>query len=505
MTPVRALAVFSAVLLSTVGAFATGDADLLVWIDDEGNEVWSVSRQVEGWPQDDAHATDLLAPKHFAALPDIRVPMLDGGEFDLKSARGRVLLIDFWASWCAPCLVELPQLQKLHDAEKNRGLVAIAINTQEADSTIRATAEAMGLALPIGKYDSAVDAAFRVRSLPTVILADRDGRIRARWDGYAPGLEEAIAKHTRELLGEDAEGAARPIARVTRGAERLEVMWSRRTGVPIEGLLIVPAPDGSPGIVAVGRGQLHAIAPNGDLIGKRPAPAGAGRIALARSKKTKRSQIVGYRSAGEELVAIDSATAESHAWPAPATLLDVAVAPSSDGSDHLYLATLGGLYRADPLGGSLELLGAEKRTRAAAATETGLYALREGVVERVGADGAIAVHAEVDPDAWRLVTAPRVRGGVGVVPKEVNAAAGLGIVGGAGQVALATRSGELLIVDLADGEASIRAGWRGIGALAAGDLDGDGRDELLVAGKRRLTALRVRPAPAKSLPVTPKM
>jgi thiol-disulfide isomerase/thioredoxin len=496
MIPSRLLAGLSAVLLSTLGGVAGDDPDLLVWLDDDGQTVWSVPTEGDAPSSEGAQPADLLVYPHFPPLPDIRVPLLDGGMFDLKSARGKVLLIDFWASWCAPCLVELPQLQKLHRTEKDRGLLAIAINTQEADTTIRATVEALGIRLPIGKYDSAVDAAFAVRSLPTVILVDRAGRIRARWDGYVPGLEESIARQARDLLGEDAAGAARPVARVHRGAGRLEVMWSRETGGAIEGVLVVPTPDGKPKIVAVGRGKLHALSAAGNLIGKRPAPAGAGRIALARSKDLNRTQIVAYRPAGEKVVTIDSATAESHTWPVPATLLDVAVAPSADGSDLLYLATLGGLYRADPSGGTPTLVGEESRVSSVVATVTGIHALRDRAVERVGADGTTARHATVGESAWRLVAPPAGGPGVGVAPRMVSSAAALRSGrSDRGRIALATTSEELVIVDLAGGTASIRAGWPGIGALAAGDLDGDGHDELLVASKGRLTALRVSSGP----------
>jgi thiol-disulfide isomerase/thioredoxin len=496
MNPSRLLAGLSALLLSTLGGVAGDDPDLLVWLDDDGKTVWSVPAEAAASSSEGAQAADLLVSPRFPPLPDIRVPLLDGGVFDLKSARGNVLLIDFWASWCAPCLVELPQLQKLHGSEKDRGLLAIAINTQEDDTTIRATVEALGIRLPIGKYSSAVDAAFAVRSLPTVILVDRAGRIRARWDGYVPGLEESIARQARDLLGEDAAGAANAVARVHRGAGRLEVMWSREIGGAIEGVLVVPTPDGKPKIVAVGRGKLHALSADGNLIGRRPAPAGAGRIALARSKDLERTQIVAYRPAGEKVITIDSVTAESHTWPVPATLLDVAVAPSDDGSDLLYLATLGGLYRADPSGGTPTRVGEESRVSSVVATQTGVHALHEGAVVRVGADGTIARHARVGGNAWRLVAPPAGGPGVGVAPRGVSAAAALRSGrGDRGRIALATTSEELVIVDLAGGTASIRAGWPGIGALAAGDLDGDGRDELLVAGKGRLTALRVSAGP----------
>ena len=196
----------AAVAVGSVGAEDHATA-ALIWVGDDGQVSWQVP--LEGPAP--LEGSDLLASPWFPPIPDVRVPLLDGGDFSVASARGSVVLIDFWASWCTPCLAELPQLQTLYDAERDRGLVAIAINSQESDTTIRATVEAIGLKLPIGKYDSAVGQAFRVRSLPTVILVDRQGRMRARWDGYVPGLEQNIARQTRDLLGDDPAGAKRSI------------------------------------------------------------------------------------------------------------------------------------------------------------------------------------------------------------------------------------------------------------------------------------------------------
>ncbi|MDX1388589.1 MAG: TlpA disulfide reductase family protein, partial [Acidobacteriota bacterium] len=148
------------IVAAVAGSAVAADPDTaLVWVGDDGRPAWSVP--FEG-PTPSATA-DLIAEPWFPSLADVRVPLLEGGEFSLASARGNVLLIDFWASWCTPCLAELPQLQKLYEAEKDRGLMAIAINSQESVTTIRAAVEAMKLSLPIGKYDSAVDRAFAVR------------------------------------------------------------------------------------------------------------------------------------------------------------------------------------------------------------------------------------------------------------------------------------------------------------------------------------------------------
>ena len=93
-------------------------------------------------------------------------------------------------------------------------------------------------------------------------------------------------------------------------------------------------------------------------------------------------------------------------------------------------------------------------------------------------------------DAWALFSGPGNPPGIGIAPSQVaSAVVGKFLGGDAQQTAVATRGGQLVIVDLATGTQLYRARWDSISDLAAGDLDRDGRDELVVAAGNRLAVL----------------
>jgi hypothetical protein len=102
----------------------------------------------------------------------------------------------------------------------------------------------------------------------------------------------------------------------------------------------------------------------------------------------------------------------------------------------------------------------------------------------------ISARTQAAPDGWRLLVDERVPAEAGVVSMEVTAAVTGSFLKDRGvQAALATDDGRLLLVDLPSGKQLFHARWPGISDLAAGDLDGDGRDELVVAAGSRLTVL----------------
>ena len=75
-----------------------------------------------------------MAPLWFGRAPNVTIPLAPEGSFDIASARGKVLLLDYWASWCAPCIKELPHLQRLHDERSAKCLAASGANQQDGDS-----------------------------------------------------------------------------------------------------------------------------------------------------------------------------------------------------------------------------------------------------------------------------------------------------------------------------------------------------------------------------------
>ncbi len=125
-----------------------------------------------------------------------------GDLIDVASLRGMIVLLDFWAAWCAPCLNELPTIAGIHNALSERGVVVIGINLDRSDTAFR---DAMAqLALPyVQIYDGSdgpISSLYRIGGIPMTYLIDRDGVIRAR------GLRgDALVAAIEALIGEESE------------------------------------------------------------------------------------------------------------------------------------------------------------------------------------------------------------------------------------------------------------------------------------------------------------
>lgn len=105
---------------------------------------------------------------------------LDGRPITLELLRGKVVWIDFWASWCPPCQAETPVLREVHETHKDQDFALVAISVQETSpDDVRAYAERYGLDYTIGfDASSAVFHTYRAYGLPTQLFLDRDGIIR---------------------------------------------------------------------------------------------------------------------------------------------------------------------------------------------------------------------------------------------------------------------------------------------------------------------------------------
>lgn len=115
------------------------------------------------------------------AAPDFVLHTLGGGTIRLSDLRGQVVLLNFWATWCGPCRQEVPELVQAYAAERDRGLVIVAINLQEQEDKVRDFAEAFGMQFPIAlDRTGEVASAYRVQGsgLPTSVFIDRQGVVR---------------------------------------------------------------------------------------------------------------------------------------------------------------------------------------------------------------------------------------------------------------------------------------------------------------------------------------
>jgi peroxiredoxin/outer membrane lipoprotein-sorting protein len=135
----------------------------------------------------------------------------EGATWHLADHKGKVIVLDFWATWCDFCREELPQLQKVWDDYGKKGdFLLLGVNVAEPKDTVAAFVEQMKLTIPV-----ALDAEAQVTvtyngpepNLPTVVLIGRDGRIRKVYEGPAPGGEQALRAEIDRLLAEKpAEG-----------------------------------------------------------------------------------------------------------------------------------------------------------------------------------------------------------------------------------------------------------------------------------------------------------
>lgn len=125
--------------------------------------------------------------------PDFFLRTLDGQNHTLKQHRGKVVLINFWATWCPPCIREMPAMQRLYDRYRAQGLEIVAISLDQGNpDAVRVFVGKLNLSFPIVlDPEHEVKQAFQVRALPTSYLVDRQGRVVAwgmgprEWDGQS--------------------------------------------------------------------------------------------------------------------------------------------------------------------------------------------------------------------------------------------------------------------------------------------------------------------------------
>lgn len=143
-------------------------------------------------------------PKVGTPAPDFELPELHTGtKVKLSAHRGKVVLIDFWATWCGPCKKELPELAKMYAELGKSGFVVLAISVDEDRGEAQRFATARKMALPLlSDTTGEVAARYDLPKMPTSFLVDKKGVVRLVHEGYKAGDERKIAAEVRKLLAE---------------------------------------------------------------------------------------------------------------------------------------------------------------------------------------------------------------------------------------------------------------------------------------------------------------
>jgi cytochrome c biogenesis protein CcmG, thiol:disulfide interchange protein DsbE len=129
--------------------------------------------------------------------PELKGRAVDGGEISLASLQGKLVLLNFWATWCLECRPEMPALERVHREFSAQGLAVIGINAREGAAAVREYAKELGLTFPLILDSSGkINSTYGVIGLPTTFLIGRDGRAVA----LAIGPREWSGKPARELF-----------------------------------------------------------------------------------------------------------------------------------------------------------------------------------------------------------------------------------------------------------------------------------------------------------------
>ena len=130
---------------------------------------------------------------------DWTVQSLDGQDFKMADARGKVVFLNFWATWCSPCVAEMPSIQQLHEKLKDEGVVFVCVSNEETSKVSRFVKE-KGFTFPIYTIRGAPPGVFKTRGIPTTFIISPDGKIAFRYVGSAKWDDEKSIAFINDLL-----------------------------------------------------------------------------------------------------------------------------------------------------------------------------------------------------------------------------------------------------------------------------------------------------------------
>ena len=154
------------------------------------------------WPKELASSTTPTQGTQVGDLaPDFQLNNLEGKPVSLGDLRGKPVILNFWATWCRPCVSEMPFIQRVYEEQSAEGLVLLAINIGGTSSQIKEFLQSHNLSLPV-LLDTKQDVArrYNIQYVPTTFFIDKEGIIQTVKIGAFPDNKEAIEGYLNEIM-----------------------------------------------------------------------------------------------------------------------------------------------------------------------------------------------------------------------------------------------------------------------------------------------------------------
>lgn len=139
-----------------------------------------------------------------SVAPDFRLQDLHGREVTLSQYRGKVVLLEFWATWCPPCQATVPDLIALQKKYKGKGFSVLGVSVDDEGANRRAAVSAFSkqfnINYPVLLGSDAVEHAYEIWSIPRSFLIDKSGEIRDSYSGYVYGYQKKVSAEIQGLL-----------------------------------------------------------------------------------------------------------------------------------------------------------------------------------------------------------------------------------------------------------------------------------------------------------------
>ena len=135
-----------------------------------------------------------------------RAPLANAAGLDLSQFTGKVVYLDFWASWCVPCRQSFPWLNEVQAAYANKGLVVIGVDLDKEPELARKFIDAHRPSFPlVSDPEGSIARSYNVKAMPTSLVIGRDGQVHAVHQGFHPEQEFEYVSHIEAALRERAQ------------------------------------------------------------------------------------------------------------------------------------------------------------------------------------------------------------------------------------------------------------------------------------------------------------